>query len=153
MNKQELLTTARGLIESPDRWTRGSAAVNEAGMTCSVHAPDATRWCFMGALRRSAGISSNGVTLVRAVMRDLEDSIGVLYPDAGKCQNCAEDIRHCIAMLNDDIGYEAVMAVADHALAAYKEASTATILPFKPRAPITIFDEAGEVPAAVGASA
>lgn len=50
----DVLTRARALIETPERWTRGTFARDEDGLPVLMISPEATRFCLLGAVRRAA---------------------------------------------------------------------------------------------------
>lgn len=55
MNKQ-VLTLARELIATPDRWTKGAIARNVHGDPVASRSADAVCWCALGAGLHVAGL-------------------------------------------------------------------------------------------------
>ncbi len=42
----------RELLSDPSRWTQGTFARNRNGIPTSSNAPDACKWCLLGAIRK-----------------------------------------------------------------------------------------------------
>ena len=51
----KVLTKARDLISSPERWTQGASARSANGCPVRVSCPDAVSWCALGAIEKAAG--------------------------------------------------------------------------------------------------
>lgn len=52
MDPKEILACAKDLLSDPDRWTKGSMAVDRLGYRVSPNSESACRWCLAGALLR-----------------------------------------------------------------------------------------------------
>lgn len=52
--EQVILANARALLDNESRWTSGAWARDAQGVRCDPLAPEAVRWCAVGALEVSA---------------------------------------------------------------------------------------------------
>lgn len=67
MNTKQALSQARALIENPEHWTQGEAAIENTGAACSPHSLDAYAFCASGAMQRAAGDTHVRLLCVRAM--------------------------------------------------------------------------------------
>lgn len=66
MKVSELLTNARAIIATPDKWHKGSYACNSDGEARLSSEDDAVRFCVLGAMDKAAGIDDNEDSMPRS---------------------------------------------------------------------------------------
>ena len=91
----EVLTKARDLISSPERWTQGASARSASGDVVHVSSPDAVSWCALGAIEKAA------------------DYKETWFEEAVKL---CDVIPHGIATFNDSHAHAEVLAAFDKAI-------------------------------------
>jgi hypothetical protein len=99
----DVLREARALIADPDRWCQGYEAVDANGVFIDSTAPQAVRWCALGALGRVA----NRRQLRSTEMLDVDEALDEASRLYGKT------VDH----VNDEDGHAAVLRVYDAAIA------------------------------------
>lgn len=98
---KEVLIKARALIENSVNWTKGAFARTAGGAMTSPNAPEACRFCSMGAVQKITGFDTEAqIHLYRAVGDRLwkgSNGVGAVS-------------------MNDDYGHLCVLAMFDKAI-------------------------------------
>lgn len=102
MNTLEILKTARKLIDTPARWTKGVVARDQFGIKTDPSSEAAVCWCSIGAL-------------LRAIGSDGPEADRLIKESASKLRKAA----HCIVIgaWNDEVTHPEVLAAFDTAIA------------------------------------
>lgn len=61
MKQSEILIKAKGLIDTPEKWTQGEFARSEKGLSVQPTSPRATCFCSVGAIRKIGSRGCGGV--------------------------------------------------------------------------------------------
>lgn len=107
---QTVLITARALIDTPEKWTKGTYARDAEGLSCSVDA-EACSFCAMGAMYTAA-------PLYRAAPKRHTSYCGALGTLTKECP-----YSMCVVDYNDDpdTEHKDIMALFDRAIEASKD--------------------------------
>ncbi len=101
MSPLDVLRAARALIAEPERWTQGEYAVDAEGRRVPALAPEALRFCAVGACERAGCKPLAGAGVIHALVTALP---------AGQ--------RSRITDFNDAHEHSEVLALFDRAIAA-----------------------------------
>jgi hypothetical protein len=113
MSTLVLLRAARWRLSDPDCWCSGHLAEDRAHVWLNPEHPDAVAFCAIGVLR-----SIRASKLIAASTADIDSAIGWL--------NLVAE-RRDVLFVNDALGYDAVLAMYDRAIARL-EAETMAML-------------------------
>jgi hypothetical protein len=116
----QLLTAARGLIDTPAKWTKGTNARNLWGDSVSPYLYEATCFCSLGALSKASQRPPLDSPLVSKNRQE-----AVLYLTKAIHSITGRDEGVSIASFNDSSTHEEVMAAFDNAI----ELSKSAVLP------------------------
>lgn len=115
MKTSEILTKARELIDSPDKWTQRFYARNENNAAVTVNDDSAVCFCSIGAVHRAAGTDPIGsihspritTSAIVALGQQTGESLGGHSMFA----------RKAVLLFNDNSNHDAVLAMFDRAIA------------------------------------
>lgn len=65
----DVIDYALNLLQHPSRWCQGDYAVTDDGTPCQPAAPDARRWCLLGALERGGYAYGHSIDQLHALAR------------------------------------------------------------------------------------
>lgn len=77
MTVREVLVAARALIDTPEKWVKGTVAAYANGDRCSVDSPKACRFCAYGSLLLA---TERDADLVRRAEQALDVAAGATDP-------------------------------------------------------------------------
>jgi hypothetical protein len=102
MQPIDVIKRARAIVIDENQWTRNSLAVDKVGSVVRPTAPEAVKWCVMGACIKVLGTSKP--SLFDPVLKELR-------ADAPKKYGFS------ISMLNDRGGHDELIRVLDKTIA------------------------------------
>lgn len=115
MKTSEILTKARELIDTPDKWTQRFYARDEHNASVTVGDDSAVCFCSLGAVHRAAGTDpiSNNDGAIRA-----SSAIIALGQQTGRSLgDHSMFARKAVMLFNDNSNHDAVLAMFDRAIA------------------------------------
>ena len=104
--QQQIILRALEIVSDENRWTAATLARDQHGRSCPVHAPEAVRFCAVGALARAAS-ELLGDRANHALVAHIENT--VLAADGQPRLN--------LAHINDQQGRKAIIELFKKALA------------------------------------
>ena len=99
MSTADVLRAAKALIDTPEKWTKGTYAEDARGVAVGYDDPDACRFCSSGALKRVGATVGEGEPYTL-----LAEAFGTEGPT--------------VCSANDEASHTEVMAAFDRAIAA-----------------------------------
>jgi hypothetical protein len=113
MKVLDILTAAKKLIETPEKWTKQYSARTRDGVACPSYDPKAVCFCSTGALTRAAGVRRDKHHRAPSVFYAAERTLADAMTPASQHN---EPVFFRITKFNDEHDHSEVMAAFDKAI-------------------------------------